>query len=87
VKFKIDENLPIEVAEILQSANFDTKTVTEQNLSGEKDSVIAQICQKEDRILVTLDLDFADVRILNHEPISNRLWIVEESRVRVRGED
>jgi predicted nuclease of predicted toxin-antitoxin system len=54
--------LPIEVAEILQAANFDTKTVTEQYLSGEKDSIIAQICQKEDRILVTLDLDFADVR-------------------------
>jgi predicted nuclease of predicted toxin-antitoxin system len=62
MKFKIDENLPIEFAELLQNACHDAMTVNQQKLSGEKDSILLDICQKEGRILVTLDLDFSDIR-------------------------
>ncbi len=62
MKFKIDENLPVEVAELLQREDYDTFTVLDQRLGGEADSDIATICQQENRIIVTLDLDFADIR-------------------------
>jgi predicted nuclease of predicted toxin-antitoxin system len=62
MKFKIDENLPIEIAQLLQESGYDAATVLEQQLGGKPDDNIAQICQQEDRIIVTLDLDFADIR-------------------------
>ncbi|NJN39175.1 MAG: DUF5615 family PIN-like protein [Acaryochloridaceae cyanobacterium CSU_3_4] len=62
MKFKIDENLPAQFAEILQDAGFDALTVLDQNLKGTIDSKIIEICQQEDRALITLDLDFADIR-------------------------
>ena len=61
-EFKIDENLPTEFAEILQEAGYDAMTVHQQKLKGEKDPILLEICQQEGRILVTLDLDFANIR-------------------------
>jgi predicted nuclease of predicted toxin-antitoxin system len=46
MKFKIDENLPVELADILQEAGYDAMTVNQQKLSGEKDPIILNICQK-----------------------------------------
>ena len=37
MRFKVDENLPIEIAELLRTAQHDVKTVPEQMLMGEKD--------------------------------------------------
>ncbi len=80
--------------------------------------VFAQ-CQTEQRVLITLDLDFADIRayppaeaagivvlrpfepdrervlrlmarilpLFATEPIVQRLWIVEEDRIRIRRSD
>lgn len=62
MKFKIDENLPVEAAEVLQQAGHDAITVLDQNLGGDPDLTIVAICQREDRALVTLDIDFADIR-------------------------
>lgn len=66
MKFKIDENLPVEIADLLRAKNLQADTVNEENLSGEDDSAIAIVCKKEERILVTLDLDFSDIR--NYPP-------------------
>ena len=62
MKFKIDENLPIEIAELLRQAGYDAATVYDQNHVGKADADIASICQLEQRAVVTLDLDFADIR-------------------------
>lgn len=62
MKFKTDENLPTEVAELLRQHGYDAMTVIEQQMSGEMDPVIARVCQAERRVLITLDLDFADIR-------------------------
>jgi len=62
MKFKIDENLPAEVADVLRAAEHDATTATQQGLSGASDPQVVQACKAEDRILVTLDLDFCDVR-------------------------
>ena len=62
MKFKVNENLPIEVAQCLRSAGYDAMTVLEQIMGGETDTNLYQVCQQEERILVTLDLDFSDIR-------------------------
>ena len=62
MKFKIDENLPINVAEVFRLAGYDALTVREQKLGGETDHLIAEVCQREKRVLITLDNDFADIR-------------------------
>ncbi len=117
MRFKIDENLPREVAEILTGARHDATTIIDEQLRGENDPRIIDVCLHEHRALITLDLDFADVRayppelffgiivlrvhrqdkkhlitlfnrlipILEEEAVQNRLWIVEESRIRIRG--
>jgi predicted nuclease of predicted toxin-antitoxin system len=62
MKFKVDENLPVEVASLLRQAGYDAATVSEQHLAGSPDSDIASVCQQEGRALITLDTDFADIR-------------------------
>lgn len=62
MKFKIDENLPVEMAELLQDAGHDAITVVEEHLGGRTDSDLASICLQEGRALITLDTDFADIR-------------------------
>ena len=61
MKFKIDENLPIEVVKLLEDNGHDAGSVFEQNLSGTSDTRIAEVCQKEKRALITLDSDFSDI--------------------------
>ncbi|MDP3112136.1 MAG: DUF5615 family PIN-like protein [Thermodesulfovibrionales bacterium] len=117
--FKIDENLPIEITELLAKAGYDAKTVNDQQLQGSKDPVLINICKSEKRVLVTLDTDFSDIRayppeefsgiivlrvkiqakhhvikvfqniipLINRESLVNHLWIVEETKVRIRGKD
>lgn len=62
MKFKIDENLPAELADMLTLARHDAATVPGQGLQGTLDRPLAETCQRENRILVTLDLGFADIR-------------------------
>jgi predicted nuclease of predicted toxin-antitoxin system len=62
MKFKIDENMPIEAAEDLRAAGHDTATLIDQQLTGESDERIAAVCKAEGRAVETLDLDFADIR-------------------------
>lgn len=61
--FKIDENLPVECAELFVAAGHDATTVLGQGHGGEKDPTLADLVKMEDRIFVTLDLDFADIRV------------------------
>lgn len=116
-RFKVDENLPVEVAELLREAGYDALTVHDENLAGARDPHFASVSQIEKRTLVTLDTDFADigayppkdfpgiivlrlkmqnkrhvikiferlVKMLPSERLEQRLWIVDEDRIRVRG--
>ena len=62
LKFKVDENLPGEAAGLLASAGHDAVTVMGQQMVGQPDINVATACQREGRAVVTLDLDFADIR-------------------------
>ncbi len=117
--FKIDENLPVDRATLLIKAGHDAKTVNEQRLQGAEDTVLIDLCKRENRVLVTLDIDFSDIRayppqefagiivlrvgsqskqhivkafqriipLVGTEPLGKHLWIVEETVIRIRGEE
>ena len=85
-------------------------------MGGHPDVSIAEVCQVEARTILTLDLDFADIRayppamysgiivfrlarldkalilsalrrlipVLALEPLDGKLWIVDETSVRIR---
>lgn len=78
MKFKIDENLPAEFASIFREATFEAHTVTDERLSGTEDSRLFDRCREENRVLVTLDLDFANVQ--TYPPKSHPGVIVFRSR-------
>ena len=60
ISFKIDENLPIEIRELLRQGGFDALTVVDQNLGGRLDTDVAAVCRFEGRVPLTFALDFAD---------------------------
>lgn len=62
MKFKLDENLPAVAAVHLLAAGHDVHTVHDEGLQGADDTAVMGAAIREGRVLVTLDLDFADVR-------------------------
>ena len=60
---KLDENLGKSHAQLVRDAGHVVQRVTEQGLSGAKDSVVWQHICDTGRFFITLDLDFSDVRL------------------------
>lgn len=81
IKFKVDENLPVDAAVLLRAAGYDATTAVEQGLGGSADSRLVQACRTEGRALITLDTDFADLRA--YPPRENHGLIV----LRLRWQD
>lgn len=62
MKFKLDENLPVEAAALLCEAGHDALTILDEQMGGQADNDIIRACQRENRALITLDLDFSDIK-------------------------
>jgi len=109
MKLKTDENLPVEIA-VAWARRHDRRRARAWWALGR------ERCRREARVLVTLDVDFANalaypprdhpglivlrpqrqdklhvlavfapvVPLLRTERVDQRLWIVDESRVRIR---
>ncbi len=60
MRLKLDENLGHREAEILRSAGHDVASVVEQNMCSASDTDLINVCSKEERCLITLDLDFGN---------------------------
>lgn len=74
-RFKLDENIPRDAQALLLAAGHDVHTVVEERLAGRADPDILDVCSAEGRILVTLDLDFADIRA--YPPAGHRgIWVL-----------
>ncbi len=116
MRFKLDENLPVNLVDLFRAAGYDAVTAFDQDLKGARDSTLASVCRREGRAFVTLDTDFADIRTyppdaysglvvfrpstrsrnpileigarllhaLSDTTLAGQLWIVEDSRIRVR---
>ena len=74
MKIKLDENLPVRVAQPLRSAGHDVDSVVEEGLAGATDVEVLAQATSSDRLVVTLDRGFADVRV--HPPGSHAGVIV-----------
>jgi predicted nuclease of predicted toxin-antitoxin system len=81
VTFKIDENLPLDAATLLGASGFGADTVRDQGLSGVDDEVVAGAAKRENRVLITLDLDFSNIRAYPPEAYSGIVVL------RVRNQD
>lgn len=78
MKFKIDENLPSEFAAILHGAGFEADTVADEKLSGAADALLAQHVRTSHRVLITLDMDFANIH--SYPPVSHAGIVVLRPR-------
>ena len=116
MRVKLDENLPIQLKRLFTESGHDAVTVLDEGMDGATDSDVALVCLAEERVLVTQDVDFADIRMypprdypgivvfrltsrarddllevgsrligtLAKSLPRGQLWIVEDSRVRIR---
>ncbi len=62
MRIKLDENLPVALADALAGLGHDTETVHREGLSGKPDVLVWEAAQRENRFLITQDLDFSDTR-------------------------
>ncbi len=82
MRFKVDEDLPDDIAEVLRMHGHDAETVYGEGLRGKTDPTIAERCQQEQRAVVTLDLDFANITVYPPEKYPGLivLRIADQSR-------
>ena len=62
MKFKLDENLSASLAQVFSAAGHDAHSVVQQALGGQPDPRVIDVCKREGRALVTLDLDFSNIQ-------------------------
>lgn len=69
MKFKVDENLPAEVADQLRGLGYLASTVADEELEDAPDSEIVRVAASEERVLLTLDKGIAN--IVRHPPATH----------------
>lgn len=62
MKLKLDESLTHRLQQPLRELGHDVSTAADEKLLGKTDSEIAEAARRESRMLLALDLGFADVR-------------------------
>ena len=70
MKLKLDENLGVRGAELFRRAGHDVSTVAEQGLCSATNVKLLEICQKEKKCLVTLDMGFGNPLVFRPEDYS-----------------
>lgn len=79
LRFKLDENTPKRALSVLRDQGHDVETAESEGMAGAEDQSILEACTVEARLLVTLDLDFADIR--EYPPGSHRgIWVLRPAR-------
>lgn len=79
LKVKLDENIPSRVEPALRGLGIDAETAGSEGLAGSSDPGLLAACVSEDRILVTLDLDFSDIR--EYPPGTHRgVWVLRPAQ-------
>lgn len=62
MKFKLDENLPVELLADLHAAGHEAQTVPDEELTGAPDPTVIERVRSEGRVLLTMDRGIANVR-------------------------
>ena len=61
MRFLTDENIPRDVVRMLRDLGHDVMDVREQGMGGAADADISEAAKSGDRVLVTMDTDFANI--------------------------
>ena len=61
MRFKLDENLPLGLAEDLRRLGHEADTVEDEGLQGASDPVVVEAAFQDKRILLTLDKGIANI--------------------------
>lgn len=61
VHFKLDENVPLQIGEVLKKQGFSVSSVFSERISGIKDKELLRLCIRKEFVLITLDKDFTFV--------------------------
>jgi predicted nuclease of predicted toxin-antitoxin system len=62
VRLKVDENVTTAAVPLLAEYGHDVDTVPAERLTGATDATLIEACRAEERMLVTFDVGFGDVR-------------------------
>ena len=62
MKVKLDENVPAECVEVVRAMGHEATTVADQSMAGWSDEKVWPAVQKENRLFVTQDRGFGDLR-------------------------
>lgn len=62
MRIKVDEDLPNLVVKLLNDSGYSAIGVLDQNMGGWKDPELWEAVQTEQRLLITADKGFADIR-------------------------
>lgn len=62
MRIKLDENLPSSLVDLLSGHGHDVHTVADEALTGAADHDLLEAVSAEDRMILTLDRGFGDVR-------------------------
>ena len=68
MRFKLDENLPIELLDDLRAAGHEADGLRDEGLIGAPDDAVLDLARRENRILLTLDKGIADIRHTHPRP-------------------
>jgi predicted nuclease of predicted toxin-antitoxin system len=63
VKVKLDENVTAAALALLTQAGHEVDAVADEGLTGAADSVVIEACRSGERLLLTFDVGFGDVRV------------------------
>ncbi len=79
LRFKLDEYIPARALSALRAQGHDVETAESEGLGGSADAAILAACVAEERILITLDLDFSDIR--EYPPGSHKgIWVLRPAQ-------
>lgn len=62
MKVKLDENITVAAKDLFEAHGHQCETVADEGLTGAADAKLIERCRSEQRMLVTFDLGFGDVR-------------------------
>ena len=86
MRFKVDESVHLEIADLLRGRGYGALTVFDQGFRGRSDRDIADLSQSEGRVLISLDLDFSNILMFPPEKYPGLivLRLRKKSRTAVR---
>ncbi|MBA3621394.1 MAG: DUF5615 family PIN-like protein [Euzebyales bacterium] len=63
MRIKLDENVTVAAKAPLTAAGHQVDTVADEGLTGTPDPALLDVCRREQRLLITFDVGFGDLRV------------------------